>query len=150
MADAEMLSLPECSRALGLEDAKGRRLRRVLIAHESMTGSRVGVLVGRGRKAAWRVSLAAAREVLRSHGLLEGGDRLDRLGREVRENLAGLDERIDARAEAVATRVVGSARRDLEARDEQVMAEVVEVSRALRRVALAAGVAGELVARKAK
>ena len=147
MADAEMLSLPECSRALGLEDAKGRRLRRVLIAHESMTGSRVGVLVGRGRKAAWRVSLAAAREVLRSHGLLEGGDRLDRLGREVRANLAGLDERIDSRAEVVATRVVGRARRDLEARDEQVMAEVVEVSRALRRVALAAGVAGAMVSR---
>lgn len=36
------------------------------------------------------------------------------------------------------------ARRALEARDEQVMAEVVEVSRALRRVAIAAGVAGAI------
>ena len=150
MVAAQLLSLPAASRALGLEDAKGRRLRRVLIAHERASGTRVGVRLGDGPRTAWRVSLAAAREVLRSHGLLEGGDRLDRLGREVRANLAGLDERIDARAEAVATRVVGSARRDLEARDEQVMAEVVEVSRALRRVAVAAGVAGELVARKAK
>jgi hypothetical protein len=100
--------------------------------------------MGRGRRAAWRVSLEAAREVLRIHGILDDGERLDRLGREVRENLAGLDERIDTRAEVVAVRVVGGARRHLEARDEQVMAEVVEVSRALRRVAIAAGVAGAM------
>lgn len=143
MAAAELLTLPECSRALGL-DRYGRRLRRLLIAHERASGTRVGVRLGDGQRTAWRVSLAAAREVLRTHGLLAGGDRLDRLGREVRENLAGLDERIDSRAEVVATRVVGGARRDLEARDEQVMAEVVEVSRALRRVAIAAGVAGAM------
>ena len=100
--------------------------------------------MGRGRRAAWRVSLEAAREVLRVHGLLDDGGRLERLGREVRSNLAGLDERIDTRAEVVAVRVVGTARSALEARDEQVMAEVVEVSRALRRVAVAAGVAGAM------
>lgn len=145
MAGAQLLSLPECSRALGL-DRRGRRLRRLLIAHERVCGVRVGVRLGDRPQSQWRVSLAAAREVLRSHGLLAGGDRLDRLGREVRANLAGLDERIDARAEAVAVRVVGGARRVLEERDEQVMAEVVAVSRALRRVATAAGVAGALAA----
>lgn len=143
MAGAELLTLPECSRALGL-DRRGRRLRRLLIAHERVSGVTVGVRLGDRPQAQWRVSMAAAREVLRSHGLLSGGDRLDRLGRQVRENLAGLDERIDARSEVVAVRVVGRARSELEARDEQVMADVVEVSRALRRVAIAAGVAGAM------
>lgn len=149
MAGVRLLTLAECSRALGL-DARGRRLSRLLLAHERSTGVRVGVRVVEGKRRTWWMSLEAARAVLRDRGLLDGGDRLDRLGREVRENLAGLDERIDTRAEAVAVRVVGGARRHLEARDEQVMAEVVEVSRALRRVAVAAGVAEAMTGRGQK
>jgi hypothetical protein len=72
---------------------------------------------------------------------LFAAESLDALGREVRSHIAGLDARIDTRAEVVARRVLAPVRRELEARDEAVARMVVDVARSVGVVARAAGVA---------